>query len=179
MAVLLMLEALDVDLGDSLAALGGFEPLAGPRRRAARSHCAGGAFTLIDESYNANPVSMAAAIATLGARTAAGRRIVALTDMLELGAGGRALPRRPGRAAGGGQGRPGVLRRAADEIPVGRPSADSPRRLRRDSGRARAAGRPGRRARRRGDGEGVERLEGRRWCPGPGGARRPAPGEAG
>ncbi len=84
MAVLLMLEALDVDLGDSLAALGSFEPLEG--RGAEREVAlAGGAFTLIDESYNANPISMASAIATLGARKTAGRRIVALTDMLELG----------------------------------------------------------------------------------------------
>jgi UDP-N-acetylmuramoyl-tripeptide--D-alanyl-D-alanine ligase len=84
MAVLLMLEALDVDLGDGLAALGSFEPLEG--RGAERSvHLKAGDFTLIDESYNANPISMASAIATLGARKAAGRRIVALTDMLELG----------------------------------------------------------------------------------------------
>jgi UDP-N-acetylmuramoyl-tripeptide--D-alanyl-D-alanine ligase len=84
MAVLLMLEALDVDLNDSLAALGSFEPLAG--RGAERTlPLAGGALTLIDESYNANPISMASAIATLGARKTAGRRIAALTDMLELG----------------------------------------------------------------------------------------------
>jgi len=84
MAVLLMLEALDVDLDDSLAALGSFEPLAG--RGAEKSvEIPGGAFTLIDESYNANPISMASAIATLGARKTSGRRIVALTDMLELG----------------------------------------------------------------------------------------------
>jgi len=84
MAVLLMLEALDVDLGEGLAALGSFEPLAG---RGAESEVAakGGHFTLIDESYNANPISMASAIATLGARATEGRRIVALTDMLELG----------------------------------------------------------------------------------------------
>ncbi|THD81248.1 MAG: UDP-N-acetylmuramoyl-tripeptide--D-alanyl-D-alanine ligase [Phenylobacterium sp.] len=87
MATLLMLEALDVDLGDSLAALGSFEPLAG--RGAERTvRAKGGAFTLIDESYNANPISMASAIATLGGRKTAGRRIVALTDMLELGADG-------------------------------------------------------------------------------------------
>jgi UDP-N-acetylmuramoyl-tripeptide--D-alanyl-D-alanine ligase len=87
MAVLLMLEALDVDLGDSLAALGSFEPLEG---RGAEKIVSvnGGAFTLIDESYNANPISMASAIATLGARKTSGRRIVALTDMLELGADG-------------------------------------------------------------------------------------------
>ena len=84
MAVLLMLEALDVDLGDGLAALGGFEPLDG-RGAETAVHLAGGAFTLIDESYNANPISMASAIATLGARKAGGRRIVAFTDMLELG----------------------------------------------------------------------------------------------
>jgi UDP-N-acetylmuramoyl-tripeptide--D-alanyl-D-alanine ligase len=84
MAVLLMLGALDVGLGDSLAALGAFEPLAG---RGAESTVAvqDGAFTLIDESYNANPISMASAIKTLGARGSTGRRIVALTDMLELG----------------------------------------------------------------------------------------------
>jgi UDP-N-acetylmuramoyl-tripeptide--D-alanyl-D-alanine ligase len=87
MAVLLMLEALDVDLGDSLAALGSFEPLAG-RGAEQTIRVKGGHFTLIDESYNANPVSMASAIATLGARPTAGRRIVALTDMLELGAEG-------------------------------------------------------------------------------------------
>jgi len=84
MAVLLMLEALDVDLDASLGALGSFEPLAG---RGAETEVAvkGGHFTLIDESYNANPVSMASAIATLGLRKGGGRRIVALTDMLELG----------------------------------------------------------------------------------------------
>jgi UDP-N-acetylmuramoyl-tripeptide--D-alanyl-D-alanine ligase len=84
MAVLLMLEALDVDLGDSLAALGSFEPLEG-RGAERQVRLPAGAFTLIDESYNANPISMASAIATLGARQAPGRRIVALTDMLELG----------------------------------------------------------------------------------------------
>lgn len=84
MAVLLMLEALDVGLDDGLAALGAFEPLAG-RGAEAMVYLAGGAFTLIDESYNANPISMDSAIATLGARRAAARRIVALTDMLELG----------------------------------------------------------------------------------------------
>ncbi|HEX5379330.1 MAG TPA: UDP-N-acetylmuramoyl-tripeptide--D-alanyl-D-alanine ligase [Phenylobacterium sp.] len=84
MAVLLMLEALGVDLSDSLAALGSFEPLEG-RGAEATIRLGAGGFVLIDESYNANPISMAAAIATLGARKTAGRRIVALTDMLELG----------------------------------------------------------------------------------------------
>ena len=51
-----------------------------------------GPFMLVDDSYNANPASMAAAFATLGARqpAAGGRRIVALGDMLELGPDERA-----------------------------------------------------------------------------------------
>ena len=80
LAVLLALEAMDVSRKDALAGLAAFAPLAG---RGAEREVAG--FTLIDESYNANPISMASAIATLGARAARGRRIVALTDMLELG----------------------------------------------------------------------------------------------
>jgi UDP-N-acetylmuramoyl-tripeptide--D-alanyl-D-alanine ligase len=86
MAVLLMLEALDVTLEDSLAALAAFQPLEG-RGAERRVRLPGGVFTLVDESYNANPVSMAAAIASLGARATEGRKIVALTDMLELGEG--------------------------------------------------------------------------------------------
>ena len=46
-----------------------------------------GSVTLVDESYNANPASMAASIETLGASApgARGRRIAVLGDMLELG----------------------------------------------------------------------------------------------
>ncbi|MGI8839970.1 MAG: UDP-N-acetylmuramoyl-tripeptide--D-alanyl-D-alanine ligase [Caulobacteraceae bacterium] len=84
LCALLMLQALDVDLDTALAALGSFRPLEGRgAERVVRGPA--GAFTLIDESYNASPVSMAAALAALGARSGAARRIVALTDMLELG----------------------------------------------------------------------------------------------
>lgn len=51
---------------------------------------AGGALTVVDESYNANPASMVAAIETLAASEPGprGRRIAVVGDMLELGAGG-------------------------------------------------------------------------------------------
>lgn len=56
----------------------------GQRHRVA---IAGGAFELIDESYNASPVSMCAAFEVLGVAqpAAGGRRIAVLGDMLELG----------------------------------------------------------------------------------------------
>ena len=85
LAALLMMEELGVSTDDALAALAAFEPLEG-RGAESQVEIAGGAFTLIDESYNANPVSVAAALRTLGLRKAPGRRIGALTDMLELGA---------------------------------------------------------------------------------------------
>jgi UDP-N-acetylmuramoyl-tripeptide--D-alanyl-D-alanine ligase len=80
LCVLLALRAMDVPHLEAIKALSTFEPLEG--RGAVYKT---GGFTLIDESYNANPISMASAIRTLGARPAQGRRIVALTDMLELG----------------------------------------------------------------------------------------------
>ena len=84
LAVLLMLEALGVGLDLSLEALAAFAPLKG--RGAERAiAAAAGPFVLIDESYNANPVSLKAALNTLGHRAAEGRKIAVLTDMLELG----------------------------------------------------------------------------------------------
>jgi UDP-N-acetylmuramoyl-tripeptide--D-alanyl-D-alanine ligase len=54
-----------------------------------------GTAILIDESYNANPVSMRAALELLGQAPVGprGRRIAVLGDMLELGAAGRELHR--------------------------------------------------------------------------------------
>jgi len=84
LCVLLLLEALDVDRATALQALAAFEPIEG-RGAETLIRLHGGAFTLVDESYNANPISMQAALKTLGARDVAGRRLVVLTDMLELG----------------------------------------------------------------------------------------------
>ncbi|MBB4798625.1 UDP-N-acetylmuramoyl-tripeptide--D-alanyl-D-alanine ligase [Brevundimonas bullata] len=92
LCVILMLRALDVSLDTALEALAGFQPLAG-RGQLKTVVLPGGAFTLIDESYNANPLSMKAGFLSLGARPVpeGGRRIVVLTDMLELGEHSRAL----------------------------------------------------------------------------------------
>jgi UDP-N-acetylmuramoyl-tripeptide--D-alanyl-D-alanine ligase len=76
----------NADLDAAIDALARFETLAG-RGQAIAVSTAFGAFTLVDDSYNANPASMAAAFESLKMRTPAhgGRRIVALGDMLELG----------------------------------------------------------------------------------------------
>jgi UDP-N-acetylmuramoyl-tripeptide--D-alanyl-D-alanine ligase len=78
---------MDVPLDTALEALAGFSPLAGRGQVRQVRPVSGGTFTLIDESYNANPLSMTAGFRSLGARIVpeGGRRVVFLTDMLELG----------------------------------------------------------------------------------------------
>ncbi|MGN6365516.1 UDP-N-acetylmuramoyl-tripeptide--D-alanyl-D-alanine ligase [Asticcacaulis taihuensis] len=92
LATLLMLEALDVDLDTSLLALESFAALDG-RGKVTRKAFKGAEITLIDESYNANPVSMRATLESLGTqpKPADSRKIVVLTDMLELGSEEAAL----------------------------------------------------------------------------------------
>jgi UDP-N-acetylmuramoyl-tripeptide--D-alanyl-D-alanine ligase len=83
------LAAVDVIGGDIEAAAHALEHLRAVDGRgvAAQVQASFGAFTLVDDAYNANPASMAAAFATLAARKPGpgGRRIAALGDMLELG----------------------------------------------------------------------------------------------
>ncbi len=75
--------------GDVAEAAASLADLRAPKGRG-RSHTvtmAGGPLTVIDESYNASPVSMGAAIEVLGRAVPGpgGRRIAVLGDMLELG----------------------------------------------------------------------------------------------
>lgn len=84
LAVLLTLEAMDVPLETAAAALAEFDPLAGRGAEAVLA-LPQGEVRLVDESYNANPLSMAAALKSLGRRETSGRKVVVLTDMLELG----------------------------------------------------------------------------------------------
>ncbi|MEZ5812071.1 MAG: UDP-N-acetylmuramoylalanyl-D-glutamyl-2,6-diaminopimelate--D-alanyl-D-alanine ligase [Rhizobiaceae bacterium] len=74
------------DMDKAIAALAGFEAEAGRGRRITLKHPRG-EMILIDESYNANPASMAAALELLknAPVSARGRRIAVLGDMLELG----------------------------------------------------------------------------------------------
>ncbi|MBU8875976.1 UDP-N-acetylmuramoyl-tripeptide--D-alanyl-D-alanine ligase [Reyranella sp. MMS21-HV4-11] len=87
-AALAVVEALGADVSSAAATLAGVK--ASPGRGARRMLKFGnGTIELLDESYNANPVSVKAMLAVL-ARTEpqpGGRRILALGDMRELGEG--------------------------------------------------------------------------------------------
>ncbi len=86
LAVLCAVDALGADPVQAAAMLAEMQGLKG-RGRLHTLSISGGVFQLIDESYNASPASMRAAIGVLGnAQTSDdGRRIAVLGDMLELG----------------------------------------------------------------------------------------------
>ena len=95
LGVLAVVDALGLDIGLAACDLGQWQP---PRGRGTRETILldpveDVSFDLIDDAFNANPASMAAALAVLAAaepqdgigRLARGRRIAILGDMLELG----------------------------------------------------------------------------------------------
>jgi len=94
LAVLLVATALGAGLERSAAAFAG---VAAPKGRGARLRVVlpGGAFTLLDESYNASPAAVRAGLAVLAGVPLgpSGRRIAVLGDMLELGERADALHR--------------------------------------------------------------------------------------
>lgn len=89
-AILAILHSLNVDIPSCLSRLQSMRPVEGRGLRyelCVPSATPTGTFTLIDESYNANPASMVAAIDLLGQypSVSSSRRIAVLGDMLELG----------------------------------------------------------------------------------------------
>ena len=94
LAVLAAVHLVGADLALAGLALNNLKPASGRGARIVLT-VPGGNVLLIDESYNANPASMRAAIALLGQATigARGRRIAVLGDMLELGPSGVGLHR--------------------------------------------------------------------------------------
>ena len=92
LAVAAAIHEAGADAEEALKVLGTLPP---PPGRGSRSELPfhGGHVLLIDESYNANPASMRAALSVLGTvpRSAYPRRIAVLGDMLELGPDEKAL----------------------------------------------------------------------------------------
>jgi UDP-N-acetylmuramoyl-tripeptide--D-alanyl-D-alanine ligase len=90
LAVLAAVESLGLDVavaGLALADLGGLKG----RGERHQIHVDGGEILLIDESYNANPASMAATLKSLGSEIGIERRIAVLGPMRELGEHSSAL----------------------------------------------------------------------------------------
>ena len=86
LGIMAVIHSLGADLARATLSLAALKPPVGRGERTAL-HLADGEAFLVDESYNANPASVRAALATLrtietGPR---GRRIAVLGDMLELG----------------------------------------------------------------------------------------------
>ena len=96
-------EVLGMDLGRAVERFCTFVPLPGRLNREER-----GGVLFLDDSYNANPASLSAALEVMeGIRRPSGRKVVLLGDMLELGAQADALHAEAGRQ---------IVKRRADAL---------------------------------------------------------------
>lgn len=93
LAALAVARAAGVDLAGAAEALSHVPPPPG-RLQVRRK----GQLTILDDSYNANPGSLAAAAAAMAELTQPGRRVFVVGDMLELGEHAHELHRAAGRA---------------------------------------------------------------------------------
>ena len=86
LAALGVVKIVGADMQQAISALATLQPEKGRGRRH-RLAIERSSFTVVDESYNANPASMRAAIAVLASSvpTGTGRRVAVLGDMLEMG----------------------------------------------------------------------------------------------
>ncbi|MDR1475030.1 MAG: UDP-N-acetylmuramoyl-tripeptide--D-alanyl-D-alanine ligase [Holosporales bacterium] len=86
LAVLALVHLIGGDMEQAAENFFGFKPIEGRGKRHKIKTKKGIEFLLIDESYNANPESMAAALRNLGKiNTGANRRIAIIADMKDLG----------------------------------------------------------------------------------------------
>jgi UDP-N-acetylmuramoyl-tripeptide--D-alanyl-D-alanine ligase len=105
-----------LDAGEIGAALEAFQPVTG---RLVRQETARGV-TLIDDTYNANPASVTAALEALAPAGRKGRAVLVLGDMRELGAAAAALHRQVGeRAAAAGLDQLWIAGEMAAEVAAG------------------------------------------------------------
>lgn len=89
LAVLAAVKTVGGDMAAATDALAHYRAQAGRGARETVAVAGGGTVEIVDESYNANPASMRAALAAMGGSgaTRKGRLIAVLGDMLELGEG--------------------------------------------------------------------------------------------
>lgn len=83
--VLALIEALGLDVKQTVAHLSNFKALAGRGAKHRLKLPDGGEYTLIDDSYSGQPEAMKIAIETLGKMKHQGRKVVVLGKMAELG----------------------------------------------------------------------------------------------
>lgn len=95
LAALAVVVAVGADLDRAADALRGVEPGPGRGRVLTLAH----GVVVVDESYNSNPAALSSVLRTVGASAPAGRKVLVLGDMLELGPEETTYHREAGRQA--------------------------------------------------------------------------------